>query len=362
VSRAGDFCTAKSSESTVSTSEGGEVVLLDAWKGVGVSDDSKSPKRRSNKRTKTSMSMWSLNTDMLSIASSDAETSSCSPTTRPRMDALVEKLDELVIPPDSRKAIIWEVMCLVCLLWDLVMIPCRTFNLGFDAFLTAMLGSTAAFWTCDIVLAFFVGYISAEGSSIVNFGKVFKRYLLTRCPVDALLVACSWTAFAIEVSSRQDRTAIQKVGKLLIALQFLRLHRLKYMWRFVEKLIILVRTEGRLILAYISFVIFLFLIIIHIMGCLWHVVDPRDDTTYTATELYVVSIHTVLALIVGEHIRLPQNMAQRLVMLLILFIGFIISAVFVGSLTTAMTRLQFLARQRSALFASLNRFLSERLS
>jgi len=76
-------------------------------------------------------------------------------------------------------------------------------------------------------------------------------------------------------------------------------------------------------------------------------------------ERYVESFHFVLALFVGEHVSLPANLAQKIFTVVVLIFAFVVSASFVGSLTTAMTRLQIIASQRSAQFAALNRYLSD---
>jgi len=50
---------------------------------------------------------------------------------------------------------------------------------------------------------------------------------------------------------------------------------------------------------------------------------------------------------------------ERIFTILVLIFAFVVSAAFVGSLTTAMTRLQVVASKRSTQFATLNRYLSD---
>lgn len=106
-------------------------------------------------------------------------------------------------------------------------------------------------------------------------------------------------------------------------------------------------------------VLMLLLVLIHVIACVWYWIqaDPPDGDL---DERYVQSYHFVLALFMGEQLDpAPSTLPERVFTVIVLVFAFIISAFFVGSLTTAMTRLQMLASQRSAQFAALDRYLSD---
>merc|ERR1712150_120471 len=76
-------------------------------------------------------------------------------------------------------------------------------------------------------------------------------------------------------------------------------------------------------------------------------------------ETYVRFVHITLSLFLAEHLVTPWQFSARIFIVVVSLLGFLVCAAFVGSLTTAMTRLQLLANRRSAMFAILNRYLTE---
>lgn len=61
----------------------------------------------------------------------------------------------------------------------------------------------------------------------------------------------------------------------------------------------------------------------------------------------------------GYEDRGPVSMSERIFTVLVLIFGWFVSAAFVGSLTTAMTRLHLIASKTSHQFSALNRYLSD---
>jgi len=107
--------------------------------------------------------------------------------------------------------------------------------------------------------------------------------------------------------------------------------------------------------------------LIHVTACIWYAMRNQTwdacsitrQQPHTFGERYLESFHVVLALFVGEHVIMPDYPWERLFTVIVLFCAFVVTTTFVGTLTTAMTRLQIIASQRSAQFAALNRYLSD---
>merc|ERR1712061_268533 len=124
-----------------------------------------------------------------------------------------------------------------------------------------------------------------------------------------------------------------------------------------------------MISAYVLGILLVLMLLIHVTACIWFGIHNKpwssgDNGKWTGIETsfleqYTLSFHFVLALFVGEHIEQPKNLLERFFTTIVLVFAFVVTASFVGSLTTAMTRLQILASQRSAQFATLSRYLSD---
>jgi len=72
---------------------------------------------------------------------------------------------------------------------------------------------------------------------------------------------------------------------------------------------------------------------------------------------YTWSLHWSLAQFPGEQVFKPANHAERSFALAVLFLFFVVAAMFVSSITTSMTRLQIIAGKQSSQFADLRRYL-----
>lgn len=217
------------------------------------------------------------------------------------------------------------------------------------------------FWTLDIPFNVLVGFTAADGVLVSSMAAAAKRYLRTSFAFDAALVSCRWIDFAMDETLTEDDHALMDVLGVLRALQLLRLYRLARVHRTCDQLFMQSRSEETVLVWYMSIASVVLLLIVHVLGCIWHVVSNNEFSTPSdgLADSYMKSVHTMLALLIGEHVVLPEKLSQRLFFVFILLFGFVLSAASIGALTTALSRLQELARQRSKLFATLNRFLSE---
>jgi hypothetical protein len=89
----------------------------------------------------------------------------------------------------------------------------------------------------------------------------------------------------------------------------------------------------------------------------WVFVYGYEDNNVYWVHKYVASFYWSLAQFTGEQVSVPQNNVELVFNSLILLIAIIIAAFLVGTLTTAMTRLQFLTGQQSSQLWTLRRYL-----
>eukprot|EP00441_Pelagodinium_beii_P022210 CAMPEP_0197681944 /NCGR_PEP_ID=MMETSP1338-20131121/95722_1 /TAXON_ID=43686 ORGANISM="Pelagodinium beii, Strain RCC1491" /NCGR_SAMPLE_ID=MMETSP1338 /ASSEMBLY_ACC=CAM_ASM_000754 /LENGTH=430 /DNA_ID=CAMNT_0043263355 /DNA_START=6 /DNA_END=1294 /DNA_ORIENTATION=+ len=118
----------------------------------------------------------------------------------------------------------------------------------------------------------------------------------------------------------------------------------------------------------------LFLWVAHLFACLWYLLGElgRDDENSNSwldafymndqsiEQKYIRSLHWSMGVFSGEsNVISPQNPGERTFVTLTLFMGYVVGAWYVGSITTSMTRLQIMASEQSTKLAALRRFLLE---
>jgi hypothetical protein len=266
----------------------------------------------------------------------------------------------MMMEPDSRIPVLWEAFGVAWICWDIIMIPFQSFKPDETVLTAAISWIVRWFWTLDMPLTLFIGYTAPTGLLVMSMGEVAKNYLRSRFCLDAGLVTCSWVAFSIEVASN-DEEMLRNILMVLKVLQLFRTYRLYRAWKMFDHLFMQARSEERVLILNISIVGIALLVSIHVLGCAWYWVSDAEFTLPgdTMGDQYLRSVHTCLALLIGEHAVAPQNSSQRIFVVLILLFGFVLVAAMIGSFTTALSRLQELTRHRTKQFATLNRFLSE---
>lgn len=128
-----------------------------------------------------------------------------------------------------------------------------------------------------------------------------------------------------------------------------------------------IRSEEWLLAAQIFKLMVLLLIVAHFTACVWYGIGDSDDGEGWVAKSnvwdgglaskYISSLHWSLSMFVGETLIISERLQEQCFAVAILFFGFMFSSVIVGSLTTAMTRLQLLSSQQAAQQAQLRRYL-----
>lgn len=132
---------------------------------------------------------------------------------------------------------------------------------------------------------------------------------------------------------------------------------------FIEQ----IRSEELLLVAHICKIMGGLLICAHFVACFWYGIGLVDEEQGwvaahkiqdTGIERrYIWSLHWSLAMFVGETLIESETSLERGFAVAVLFFGFMFSSFLLGSLTTAMTRLQIISSKQSGEMAQLRRYL-----
>lgn len=137
-----------------------------------------------------------------------------------------------VMEPTSRTSYFWNLLEMFLLFYDLVMIPLSVFDLPPSPLTDFMVFLAVSFWTLDMPVCCFKGYVTKEGEVEMRFGKVAKHYLKSRAAYDLLLLGIEWLNVTLEQSIYTSS------GRFLRFLRFSRLLKVGKMRRLMPRLLV----------------------------------------------------------------------------------------------------------------------------
>jgi len=288
----------------------------------------------------------------------------------------MERWEKLMMNPGAFSHIIWDFLGLLLIGYDCVTVPLETcFNPPQIHFMLLMSWVIRLFWTMNMVVSVFTGYMLPQGTVELRPLKVLRKYCYTWFPVDLVVVGFDWTELFIGGSSRTQRLGGAVRGlRMLRTVRILRLMRVPQIAKvFMEH----IRSEEVLLGVAIAKIMVFMLLVAHFLACLWWGVGSWMDTGETWVKAnnvtpgvtyenvtwgdiwiqYCWSIHWAFSQFSGEAFMVPQNETERVVTVIVLFFTFMVATSFVSSFTTAMTRIQLISNLQSTQLSALRHYL-----
>eukprot|EP00929_Paragymnodinium_shiwhaense_P021626 TRINITY_DN14057_c0_g1_i1.p1 TRINITY_DN14057_c0_g1~~TRINITY_DN14057_c0_g1_i1.p1 ORF type:complete len:1020 (-),score=272.62 TRINITY_DN14057_c0_g1_i1:64-3123(-) len=301
----------------------------------------------------------------------EATQQSCSGTSLQVKDRSL--MSNYMVHPSSWPCLLWNCIGLLLICYDCVVLPLEVFGLSPSAARTILSWLTRFYWTLNMAVSCFTGFLKDDGSIEMRPKKVIVRYLSTWFVLDAVVVFVDW----IEVTFKQYSGEVfsggaNRIGNLLRTMRMVRLLRLLRVAKAPEILEFInehIRSEEILLMGTIVKIIFMMVAVAHFVACMWWGIGTWDDQSADSWVIhhglaerrigtqYMVSFHWSLAQFAGELLYEPRNGSERFFTIFVLFGAIIFSAGFVSSLTTAMTRLQIVTGQQAAQLSTLRRWL-----
>uniref|UniRef100_A0A7S1AEY5 Cyclic nucleotide-binding domain-containing protein n=1 Tax=Noctiluca scintillans TaxID=2966 RepID=A0A7S1AEY5_NOCSC len=265
----------------------------------------------------------------------------------------------MMMQPMSLRLLCWEFAGLLFVAYDIIVIPLSLVDTLDHPVTTLMMWLARIFWTFDIPFTFLSGTFTEEGAMEMRPARVARNYVRGRFIFDVFVVLSDWIEAIVTLSCNPecgDADALRLISMLRVA-RMARLVRLGKSQKFRDIIHEHVRSEGVMLVVYMFLILLTLMTIIHAIACAWYGISSGHEGTLT--ERYIQSFHRVLALFMGEHIIEAEMVWEHCFVIAVLVLAFVTDAWVVGSLTTAMTRLQIIASRRSTQFASLNRYLAD---
>lgn len=158
--------------------------------------------------------------------------------------------------------------------------------------------------------------------------------------------------------------------RILRAVRLLRLVKAAEIERFISEHI---RSDQVILTGFIMKMIVSLLVVAHLIACVWYAVGIREgrradgwvrDANLLAEDMllrYAWSLHWALGQFTGENVYDPKQMTmdERAFAVFALLVTFLISSMFVSTITTSVTKLQLSTSKQTSQMAALRRYLCD---
>jgi len=294
----------------------------------------------------------------------------------------VELLGNFVAKPSSTWRVMWDVIGLVLIGYDLIMIPFQAFDPPRSTFTDILDWFGTVFWTLDIPGSFFVGF-QHEGIMNMRVDRIALHYAKTWLPFDLMVVSIDWSLFALGAISQSGSGGngsqdfgFLRLGKAVKFLRLMRLLRLLKASGVLSEMIDRIQSEWCLIMVGIFKLLVFICMINHVIACAWYglgsLVDPDErEDSWVAKHIvlkgrmdlsyrYVTALHWSFTQFTPASMEVtPENEMERCFTVLVILFAMVTFSSFVSTITNAMTQLRNLNRERNDQMSILRRYFSE---
>lgn len=274
--------------------------------------------------------------------------------------------------PNSARRIAWDLLGLVLIFLDGVLLPFQLFAPPENTFTSTVFWIARIFWTVDLPLSFLTGILMPDGNVNMNPTLIARSYCRSWLVPDISIVSLDWTEVLMTATQGGTGTGGTVRGLRLIRItRVARVIKLPQLVRFFDER---VRSEKLMLLLSVFKITLFILGLAHVVACLWYGLgesthgdswvkaeDLGEGSGATLSKKYLYSFHWSITQYVGGMDEiLPTNHTERLFATIVVFCAFVVSACFVSSITSSLTRLHIIAGKRSGQFSALRRFLCDR--
>eukprot|EP00747_Dinoflagellata_sp_TGD_P028369 gnl/TRDRNA2_/TRDRNA2_133225_c0_seq2.p1 gnl/TRDRNA2_/TRDRNA2_133225_c0~~gnl/TRDRNA2_/TRDRNA2_133225_c0_seq2.p1 ORF type:complete len:881 (-),score=155.99 gnl/TRDRNA2_/TRDRNA2_133225_c0_seq2:146-2788(-) len=335
-------------------------VVHQIWTEKGCSKRGSKPSKR-----QTSSTLSKLPTAQTELCPAEENT--------PKSPSRVTRVCQyLYVQPNTKKRVAWDLWGLLFILLDVVFIPLQFFEVEESSGTITLNWLTRLFWTLDMPGSFLTGFIYKDGTMEMRPFLIAKRYAKTWLPLDFIVVSSDWMEALMAVGG--DATAARlgraaRVGRILRMMRLLRLTRMPELFKGVGEF---VNTEKLSLMLEILKIMALFIGVAHMIACFWYGIGRSTSVAGRSNWVeqhgfgrssieykYATSLHWSLTQFIGSMDVQPHNWLERLFAVLVLICAFMMSAAFISSITSTMTRLHIVSSRQTSQIAVLRRYMRQ---
>mmetsp|Transcript_63414 Transcript_63414/g.163165 ORF Transcript_63414/g.163165 Transcript_63414/m.163165 type:complete len:1066 (-) Transcript_63414:10-3207(-) len=283
-------------------------------------------------------------------------------------------MQRFVAQPSSPKRILWDILGVVALNWDLIMIPLRVFRPSSSKGIQVIGVLTTCYWTLDIFACFLLGF-HAKGIVELRPLAIAKRYLRSWFVPDVTIASLDW--FFMVSLAGADTGAPEGIRSVFRSLRAIRLIRLIKMQALISDftVILKIKSEFARTMMGIFKLVLCILVLNHFIACgfyglhdvmapqpgrsTWVVKNFNDDHGFDYR--YWTSFHWSMTQFTPASMEVvPVNAVERFYTVCVLLLAMITFSSFISSISGAMTRLTLNKSIQREQSSKLFRYLGER--
>lgn len=280
-------------------------------------------------------------------------------------------MNRFVFHPKSRSRLTWDVLGIMFTTYDAFVIPLAFLDLTENTFTISMSWITRLFWTLDIFWACLTGYSLDNGDLEMRVNYIVWRYLRTWFLFDVCLVFADWMqellTEGLSTAGRMGRGGkIARITRILRLVRLLRAARLKYIVAsWFENMAV---SEQVSIISGITMASFAILCCMHLIACVWYGIGVSSPENWAIAQKireeafwsrYCHSLFWATGQFTGGVDPEPLNDQERVFIVFVMILSFLLATCFVSSFTSSLTQLQILSSHRAAKFQMLKRYMSQ---
>jgi len=294
-------------------------------------------------------------------------------------------LQGLVVKPESRRCIVWDMLRLVALSYDVLMMPMMAFLVSEEPRGKQIADMvTTVFWTCDIPVNFLTAF-HADGLLEMRPRQIAWHYLRCWFLVDFPLVALDWVATVL-IAGAGDVLNVARTSKVLRicrALRVLRMVRVLRFPRWADGLSDALRSEVSITTFCILRSLLFIIVASHFVACGFYLVgdqagralpaharggEPFERTWVEQLDAegrdvayrYTTALHWAITQFTPASMEVvPRNTWERIFAVLTILAAVVGFSCFLSSITQAMANLQRASFEKSRESSNLRKYITQ---
>eukprot|EP00928_Gymnodinium_smaydae_P023348 TRINITY_DN19309_c0_g1_i1.p1 TRINITY_DN19309_c0_g1~~TRINITY_DN19309_c0_g1_i1.p1 ORF type:complete len:827 (-),score=113.19 TRINITY_DN19309_c0_g1_i1:298-2778(-) len=283
----------------------------------------------------------------------------------------------MISSPTSAHRLLWDLLGMIMLAYDIVMIPISFFNPAPNIVTSSMEWTTLIFWTLDMPASLLTGYIS-KGATVMHPRKIFWNYLRTWFLLDCLVQIPDWVVTIMNLMTVQEEgsgggTNVSGLLRIIRAVRVLRLLRVAKLKKYLQE--VKDRIESESVFAFVAVVQLSLSIVVvnHFLGSCWYFIGDLTQSLSMRSWIerykiadeplsfrYTSSVYFSLTSFALSSSTLDaQNSIERVYLIFLTIVGMMTFSFFVSKVTLSLIALQNIHGETSKQFWLLRRYLRQ---
>jgi len=184
-------------------------------------------------------------------------------------------LQRFVMAPSSRGYVSWSLLEGSLLAYEVLAVPVSVMDPPETLFSDAVRYTALVFWSADIPLSLFKGYITQLGDVETRFGKTALEYVRSSLVLDVVLLAIEYMNFVLWRLEAGEE--LPRASRFVRVMRFSRMLKVWKMRRLLRTALAQVSSPSTLNVIYNSGQLVLIFVMCHVSACIWYVLGERAE-------------------------------------------------------------------------------------